>query len=325
MNPQRHSGVRVAALAITLIFPSIVTTLSRAADPSQPAAMEDIKKLYDDQKYGDVLREIARALALRDDAMRARGYDRFELLRLRAEANLRLKQNPAASDAFAAAARQIESSDADRAAKLRAVAMLVKRAKGTTYVPRTGPGKAKPDPIDLLDEDSRKRAIDALYEDEAADVMARVNSLRKSNTLPAIAEASKRLKDLADLERASRGSDEETRGRLLKLGEDARQLVTVSLRKMDTRVDQIQREANELYQVAQGNIYRKRGIASNQRGELQGIMDTAQRIDGALTEMSDALATEADFFKSAHDDATKVSDHARNVMNEDYSGIYSDR
>jgi hypothetical protein len=325
MNPHQLRVARVALLMTALTCVSFIARSSAANDAQQSASMEDIKKLYDDKQYTEVLRETARALALRDEAMRSRGYDRIDLIRLRAESMLRLKQNAPAADAFAAMARELNNSDPARAAVTRAVSTLVKRSKGTAYVPRGDAKGGKPEPIDLLEEGSRKRAIDALYEDQAADVMSRVNALRKGGTLPAIAEASRRLKELADLERASRGSDDETRGRLLKLAEDARQLVAASLRKMDVRVDQISRDANHMYQVAQGNIYRKRGLQSNQREELKGVMTTVERIDGALTEMTEAFGTETDFFQATRADATKVSDHARNVMNEDYTGIYSDR
>jgi hypothetical protein len=283
--------------------------------------MEDIRKLYDDGRYTEVLRETSRALAMRDEVLRNRGFERVDLLRLRGESNLRLKQFVPASDAFAAAAREVAETDADRAASLRATSILIKRSKNNAYVSKRGKGE----PIDLLEQESRKRAIAALYDDEAADVLAKVNALRKSDSLPPIVDAASRLKELADLERAARGSNDETQARLLKLADDARRIISASLNKMTDNVEAISRRANERYLIKEGNIYRKHGLLGRDRGDLQEVMNTCERIPDATAKLAQQLGTEGDFFKKSNDDAAKLYDRARYVMNDDYTGVYSEQ
>jgi len=308
-------------LLCVLVVVIAATTLGAApASQQASASMDDIRKLYDDGRYNDVLRETSRALSMRDEILRSRGFERFELLRLRAESNLRLKQPAPASDTFAAAAKELAATDPDRAAFFRAVSIVVKRSKNNAYVPKRGKSEA----IDLLNEDSRKRAIVALYDDEAADVLARVNAMRKADSLPPIVEAASRLKELADLERAAKGSNDETENRLLKLGDDARRIIGASLNKMTDNVEAISRRANERYLIQEGHIYRKRGLQGRDRDNLLDVMSTSEKIPDAISKLSEQLGTEGDFFKKTKDDAAKLYDRARYVMNDDYTGVYAE-
>ena len=92
---------------------STAATHSRAADA--PAGKSDLtandalptrtemREAFDAGDYPRTLQQVARALAVKGDA--ARDYDRYDLLILKAEAHLRLKNTAAAAAAFDEAAK----------------------------------------------------------------------------------------------------------------------------------------------------------------------------------------------------------------------------
>jgi hypothetical protein len=313
-----------------------ILLLCQGARDAWGASLEDIRALYDQQKYQDVIREASQALALRGDA--ARGVDRLELWQLKAESHLRLKQSSLAADAFSAAAKETE--DPNRAALLRATSLLVKRSRNNTYTPRREPPKQSkpapappqqpppprpqpPQPIDILEPASRRIAIEALYADEVSDIDARVKSLLRAANLPAVFDAAAQVRGLGDLERAVSASDDGTRNRLLSLGDIAHDLIRTSLKQMSNRIDQISRRANEKHRAGDF-LYAKRGLGPGDAKELEGIKDTCDKILAAAERLTSELGTDPELYKDCIDDATKTRDRAHVVLITDYAGLYSD-
>jgi hypothetical protein len=308
-------------LRLALIAP-IVLLISTAAR-STPA-VDELRKLYDDQKYQDVIREASKSLALRGDA--ARGIDRSSLFVLKAESHLRLRQTSLAADAFSAAAK--ETDDAGRAAFLRATALLIKRSRNNAYQPKHDATAGKSNqPIDILEESSRRAAIEALYADESADVEARVKSILRGGggggNLPGIFDAAALVRGLADLERATTGSDDASRNRLLALGDEAHDLIQSVLKQMSNRIDAIARRANEKHRVGD-NVYAKRGLGRGDAEALQNIKDTSDKIPQAAERLLKDLGTDPDRFKDCTDEAMKVGERAHAVQIMDYTGLYGE-
>src|SRR3712207_2633533 len=81
-----------------------------AAAPASPS-QADIQRAYEAKDYQQVVQLVSKVLPLKGKA--AVAYDRYELLMLKGEAHLQLKQPKAAGDAFAAAAK--ETDDAPKA------------------------------------------------------------------------------------------------------------------------------------------------------------------------------------------------------------------
>jgi hypothetical protein len=249
----------VASMRLHRPFIPILFLVWSVGINARAASTEEIRKLYDQQQYQDVIREASQSLALRGDA--ARGIDRIEIWLLKAESHLRLKQTTLAADGFSSAAK--ETDDPNRAATLRATSLLIKRSKNNAYTPKRAiarkaaqpapapapapappqqPAAAQAPPsIDILDPASRRIAIEALYADESVEVDARVKSILRASNLPAVFDAAAQVRPLADLERAVAQSDDATRSRLLSLGDVAHDLIRTSLKQMSNRIDQISR------------------------------------------------------------------------------------
>ncbi|MBW1279496.1 hypothetical protein, partial [Escherichia coli] len=71
---------------------------TRPAGAARPAAdrllsIEELKQLFDEEKFADCIKGINRAAELRGKA--AEQYDRFELFMLKAECHFKLKAQPA--------------------------------------------------------------------------------------------------------------------------------------------------------------------------------------------------------------------------------------
>lgn len=300
------------------IIPRVVLIALLLTTASRAASLDDLRKLYGAQQYQDVVREASKLLALRGEA--ARDIDRGALYSLKAESHLRLRQASLAADAFAAGAK--ETDDANRAAYLRATALVIKRAKNNAYQPK-GDAKAS-QPIDVLDESSRRAAIKALYADESADVDARVKTiLRGGGNLPAIFDAAAQIRGLTDLERAATESDDVSRNRLLELGDEAHDRMQSSLKQMTNHTDVISRRANEKHRVGD-NVYAKRGLGPGDADALQDIQNTCDKIPPAIERLVKDLGTDADRFKDCADEATKVHDRAHAVQITDYTGFYGE-
>src|SRR5947207_2354312 len=105
------------------------TPATKPAGPStRPASMQEIKSSYDTGDYRAVIRDVARGLALKGKA--ADEYDRHDLLLLRGESLLRLKETPAAATAFEQAAKEA-ANEKDRNDAL-AMSVLLGRTGGRT-------------------------------------------------------------------------------------------------------------------------------------------------------------------------------------------------
>src|SRR5207302_4158877 len=121
---------------IWLITASIVVMamglpLAVAAAPAAPAealaTSDELRQLFKDKQYQPLLQKLQRVLLLKGDA--AKPYDRCELLMLKGETHLQLKEQSLAATSYAEAVKAIDAqTDAKEAASAQATVLLVKRA-----------------------------------------------------------------------------------------------------------------------------------------------------------------------------------------------------
>lgn len=316
--------------------PASSAPAARTVQPSAPAAdddgdarpsVEEIRALFDEGKYPETLRLLGRVLPLKGRS--ANGYDRYELLTLKGETHLRMGSNSQAVAAFADAVEEAEEQgDRAKAAVAQATLALLKRAKGTDYIPRSG--KAKGKPLDILDPAQRKPALEALYADERAAADGKIGAGLKARTLPPIATALEAAKALGMYELAATGENADTDATLAKLADRGKELMTKELERIEDRVDRIGAEANKTKRViryiplpggghtTQQVTYRQ-GLSPQQLRELRDIVKLlpafATNAKG-LAAASGGDDAEADEVVSRADD---VLEKAKEVLNEDYT------
>src|SRR4051812_45077353 len=161
------------------------------APDSSPTA-DSIRTLVEQGQYPQALAQANRALAVKGAA--ARGYNRYDVLVLKGEALLRMKNQAAAASAFDDAAGFAAEEKAWALA--RSMAELVRRSKNLTYTPALAPapapapapGAAAPKPFDVTDKSQRTPAFAAMFEESRPKVAAAVKAVATSSSLPDVLE-----------------------------------------------------------------------------------------------------------------------------------------
>src|SRR6185369_8645458 len=181
---------------------------------AQPA-MEDIRKEYDAGNYSSAIAMTSKALAAR--GAEAQKYDRYELLYLRGEALLKLKQPKYAEQAF----EEAFAAAADRDKRARAIAMVsvIKKSPGLTYSPKNTAGTK----LDIVDDTSRKAAMSAIYDDLRSALAPRVADATNATTLPPIQALLPDLFELTALETVLTGDNKNSKQYFTVLGVRARE------------------------------------------------------------------------------------------------------
>jgi hypothetical protein len=324
--------MRLAApvLAAVLVFLSVGR--SAVGAEALPTAAE-IHQLYDEGKYPQVLQKLQRVLILKGPA--AKPYDRHDLLRLRGETQLRLKTPVPAAQSFTEAAEATD--DAAAIAVDRATALLIKRSPQQAFTPKnTGKGKA-PDAIPIVEPESRKKALAALFEDELAAASPKLKVVAEAKQLSTILEAIPFIRDLRSLELAATDKDERTKKVLGELGAHAHELLAKAVKDEGKKVDDIEKTANETVQIQDygrdpksngrgtkiETQWKKRGLSRNDAGSLRDSITLTGKVAAACHEMADALGDKSVDFATVRTDAEKVAKKADSVLNEDYSRRYT--
>lgn len=293
--------------------------------------IEEIRKAYGDGDYRLVIKEVAKLTANHD--WRAKRPDAFELFDLKAQSHLHLKEMPPAASAFEQAGR--ESADKAPAATARVTALLIKKCTGSHYVPRATMNQrvagGKPGDhvtIDIIDPDSRKAAIVALWEDEkkAADALLTPATSTDDKSVQHVIDAAPLIPHLRDYDIAAHGSDDTVRQLSANLAEHGRDLLTEMTDAMGRRVDAIGDKATAIDHLKQQGIdyYHKHGLEALEPSELKDIALKAQKIETALKILTDDLAPEEGFFAAVSKEAHRVEVKAQKLQKLDL-GMYTTR
>ncbi|MEA2709401.1 MAG: hypothetical protein QOF78_2002 [Phycisphaerales bacterium] len=287
--------------------------------------MQQLNQMLSEGKSQDVLRHVAKLLALKGEA--AKGYDRYDLLCLRGEGALRTKANTMAIDAFAQAARATE--DSQKQAVARATELLIRRAKPLGYVPRVAApapanaqadaaaAKAKPGtPIPYIEAADRKRAFAAMLIDEMAVVDPKVKAATKSEALPPIIDAIKSLGDLRAVEIAAKGTSTETKGLSADLGTHAHHLISDTIRPMSKRVEECWRSASR-YSISGNDVNGLWGLTSAEQYDLKAVIATCEKVQPVASELA-TVTDRAELIADAQA-AQKLHARASEVLSYDYA------
>ena len=325
-----------------------------AAKPQAAAAASDalpttdeIHQLFNEGKYKETLQKLSRVLALKGNS--AKAYDRHDLLNLKAETHLRLKESSAAATAFELAAK--EAPDEKAKATDAASAMLVKRSKSLTFTPaaKKAPaagagavaagakaGGAASGPLDITDPGQRKEAFAAMFAEQKQQVAPKLKAGKDAKSLPPLVEAIQATGPLRTLELAATGEDAEAKSMVQELSARAQKMMGDALQQMTKTVADIEAAANDYRPVATavrspfggGGVmmergYKKRGLMTPDVQDLKRIVSDCQRLVPATREMADALGASGEEFKQIGKDAAALHDKAKQVLTYDYANDYT--
>jgi len=275
-----------------------ICSITRAADPAQTP--DQLKQMYTDGKYKELIPQINRALALKGPD--AAQYDKHDLLLMKGEASLRTHQKSNAADAFKqAAAVAVEPNDI---AVANATAELIRQASGTLkYQPKTKASKDdKPQPIDIVEADSRKLAFAALETDMEAVIKPRVDAALKSTKLADVATEAKDpgLAVLRPIEIAASGSDTDTKQMLGDLGHHAYAMMDGTLDKLIDRIKaDVDAVNNRNKPVVAGQA--TNNAASNAATSKNAFITEISNVSNSAKEISDYAVALAPLFGDTTD------------------------
>ena len=301
---------------------STATAAPRAADA--PAAESgaaptdalptrtEMDESFEAGDYPRTLQQVARALAVKADA--AGDYDRYDLLILKAEAHLRLKNTAAAAAAFDEAAKS--AAHAKGVAVGTVSAELVRRSRNLQYTPspqkkeKGAAAAAGPaDPIDITDADGRARAFTAMLEDAKGKVVAEVKAAKAAATLAPIVDALAMLRDLRLLELAAEDESGAAAEMAAGLAERARALAERPVQQMAEQVAKVEEAASREYtdytprRNAGGRVTRVTsgvtGPTAPQSAELRRIVAECRGIHESIARIAVVLAGRPDARRGA--------------------------
>jgi hypothetical protein len=309
-----------------------------AAAAAQPPSQDDIKKAFDAKDYQQVIQMVSKVLPLKGKA--ASAYDRYELLTMKGESLLRLKQPKAAGDAFVAAAK--ETDDPLKAATARATQRILREAKGQTLRRRfakksDGTGAQSADTADVFDPAQRDAAFRIVYDDLKTASEAKIKEGMRARTLPPISEAIDVMNDLHDFEVAATGGDAEQSQTRRELVDRARKLIGKELGRMERDVQSIENSASsvarERYVSSGGGstlaggysgtedtsviVYRK-GLTPQDRTDLKDAIVTSKKIIETCTSLERATDTKASESDELIDRAKEIGRVADKMLSKRY-------
>src|SRR2546423_2177900 len=204
---------------------------------------QQIQQMLDSKQYPEVLKDSQRMLTLKGAA--AKDVDKYDVLMLRAEAQLQLKQQGPAVESYNKAIKQ--TSDPTKAGVPKAMVTLIQKSKAFMYTPKPSNDPTHPGaPLNILDPKERKIALKALFDDEWKPTQAKIDALKKkgNSSLTPIIEASGLAGEMRGLEIAATGTDAQTSTALSDLTDNASRLMTDYLDRSTKRVEDVDRAAN---------------------------------------------------------------------------------
>ena len=315
--------------------PPATGSLANTAETARIYTIDELKAALRDQQYRTILQQVSR---IQPNKRLLAEYNPYDLTMLKAEAYVGLRMNTQAIDSFTQAARI--APDAKAQAVPMATALLVKRSQNLLYTvkhPAPLAAGVAPKPgtqsLDLTRLEQRPDALAALYADELFEVRSNITAAERGTALPPIAQAGKRLDDLALLELAATGQNTNATRERTTLATHARDLIKVSLDRMGPMVATISKNAEHFVELdypvtdAKGRVityerhYRKRGLLNNEPQIIQDIKTSADKIETAMGELGTLLQQNAEFFAAITADARKISVQANTLLQTDYSAI----
>lgn len=303
----------------------VAAAWSRAAEPVP--SPDEAHQQFTDGKYKDAVRTLARIVASKE--WQAKKFDKFDVLSLKAEAHLQLKESLLAATTFEAAAK--ETTDKRAAALARTTAYLIRHSVGTHYVPRATANKRiagkSPDEritIEIVDPKTRKEALTALWQDERNAADPKFKLAGEGDSMQAVVDAAPLISHLDDFDLAANGSDDDTKQAGDRIAGHGRDLLAAMVEKMGIRIDEITTKAMKLEHISQP-VWRRHGLENNEPVEVKEMVSKTDKIALAIKVLTSDLSLDADFFAHVVKEAARVHDKAKATLEFNYGETYFGR
>ena len=319
---------RPVALLALFLAPAALAAPPQEAPPIPTA--DQIKEQVGAAQYRDALKGLTRILALKGPA--AEPYNRPEMLMLRAECQLQLRDSRSALESLTLAQKEAAAaSDADRLGTALAMGLLIQRSPAYKYTPKTTTGPIAKKPIDILDLKTRPDAYKALFEDELVAVRQTVRKAETSTSLVPVLEASRQAAALRGVEKAATGDIAQSKEFAESLGSHAAALLSAGVSDLSTKTDSIASRANTIVTSAMAyrdpttgaprmdNVSHRRGLEGTDVQDLRNIQKTCDQVIAAAGDLTLILPTQAAAFKDAAMTARGVGTKAGVVLNDNYN------
>jgi hypothetical protein len=244
---------------------------------------------------------------------------RHELLYFKAESHLRLDSSEPAAKTYDEAAEI--APDEGLGATDVATALLIRRSKRNMYRCRFTDGSPG-ETYSIIEDDSRKHALRALYADEKAASAKALQTAAAGDDLPVLWSSLQTAGTLRKLEIACTGGDAESKVTCKSLAERAEEIMKEKLKDMTDRVEKLQKDANKKKKM--GSAYRKRGLAEQEKQQLRRDIEDCTALAQAARKLADAgpAVANSDDFAGIAGDANALARLAEEVLTADYSQIY---
>ena len=289
---------------------------ARAQEGAAAGVEAELQQMLKEGQYQPAVQRASRALALKGAA--ATGVNRSKVFMLRGEAQLHLKQGAQAIDSFASAAK--EAKDPKDAALATATEALVRKSAGGKYTVKSKTG-GKPEVIDILDEEGRKKAFAALYEEESTLAAPKIKAGESAKVLPAIVDALKVVMRLGAIEQAAFGTDEKTAATAKNLGAHAQKLLQEALLGISGEVKQVSARANRQTRqkdaVSGGWVLVKEGLSPVDTRLLRADVNNCDKIAEAAKDF--ATVTKVSALGDVSSEAARVSAEAQKLLDTDWN------
>jgi len=270
VSPDSHFREGIPMKCSQCVMSVVVVGLFFSLASAAPPTMDEIRQAYDVAKYQPAIRMINQCLSLKGPA--AAGYSRYELITLKGECLIRLKSATYAADAFEDA--QAATTDAGQHAAAMATELLLRQSGSLKYTPKSGTSRA---PIDVVEPESRKRAMKAMRDDVMAALSPKVDDALKADVLTPMLELLPRFREAAVLEYGATGGVEELRPVLTKVGTRARELIVHELKVKAAEVEQLNEAANEI--DFDNDHASRRGFTSVERKNMAAMVEYLRQIE----------------------------------------------
>jgi hypothetical protein len=259
------------------------------AQEERPSAVDTAQRMFDGGDYPACLKQVG--FCLRATTNKPTPKERCELLMLRGECLLRMKQEAGAAAAFESASNVLKvQGDVPAVASAKANAVLTRASPGLKYKAAGGSAEG----IDIVDPTSRKQAIQALHQERKATVTPEVEQALKGTSLPAMQKLLPASWELYALEFSASGDAPETTIMIRKMGAHARELIDNDMKRISGRLDELDDLASEptlgagagasagAGTSAGAESAAFRGLSSAERDELAALTDDLVKMQRVL-------------------------------------------
>jgi hypothetical protein len=297
---------------------------AQARDEPLPTT-DDVKKLVEGGDAAEAVKHLNRLLSLRGKA--AEPYDKYELLTLKADAHLRLRAGAAAATALRQAGEATD--DPAKKALCRATEELIRRSRNLAYAPRRPDKDApKPEPIDLVNPESRGQALARVFTDEMAERLPQIEAAKANKAgagVGPLIKAMAALREVGYLELAVNGSTDQINGMVDEMKTAGKDILTKAVERAGKKVDRIAQLANDTEPVRQvfpnrrggyraQTIQRRRGIKDEDIPELKKIADGCDEIVAQAEALQEAAGAVGEEFEEVIDAAEDLRVHVQRML-----------